>query len=701
MKRTFLIIAAMMLLSISSMWAEDQTPSFPGAEGYGMYVTGGRGGAVYHVTNLNDSGEGSFRYAIQQSGARTIVFDVSGTIFLESQLDITNGNVTIAGQTAPGQGICIADWPVVIKSSNVIIRYMRFRLGNNHVSVVDGDGGHEGDGLCCFGSSNIMIDHCSVSWSIDECLAIYGNRNTTVQWCISSQSLRNAGHSKGNHGYGGMMGGGKTTYHHNLLAHHDSRTPRFCFRSGDEPYEDTPTDYRNNVNYNWGGNGCYGAEDMCINIVNNYYKIGGATKLLSTAKKKRIVAPGVGTRTDANGDTIYVWGKYYLDGNVNPTYTDVTNDNWTYGLLNQVTSSSQHGTWTATTKDTIRKDTVMPFALVTTHDATMAYNKVLAYAGCSLWRDGVDSLIISDVTYGEATYTGDGNSPGIINSQEDIRPADAGTEWDPWPTLVSYDAWVDTDGDGIPDDWEEANGLDPNDATDGNVTNDEGYTNLELWMNSLVADITEAQAADGELLGEDIASTGALREVTNDTEATEYEISAATHTSDWDFTNGFSITNDGDASFAKSSEGNYIKCSYYVTYTIHIPDGITIDSVRVCGKDWYDNRSTYLAMLHDVEYSSTDYPFSYEGVEYTIDIEDESDEITFMTAPKLCGIKFYLISTNATSSGIREVTTSTLESGRSDVYTLSGILVARGATQAEIDALPKGTYIIDHRVIAK
>lgn len=698
-RTTLLTLAASVacLFAVTVAQADDQVPSFPGAEGYGMYVTGGRGGDVYHVTNLNDSGEGSFRYAIEQSGTRTIVFDVSGTIFLESQLDIRNGNLTIAGQTAPGQGICIADWPVVIKASNIIIRYIRFRLGNNHVSVVDGDGGHEGDGLCGYDGSNLMIDHCSVSWSIDECLAIYGNRNTTVQWCISSQSLKNAGHSKGSHGYGAMMGGGKTTYHHNLLAHHDSRTPRFCFRSGDEPYEDTPTDYRNNVNYNWGGNGCYGAEDMCINIVNNYYKIGDATRALNTtAKKKRIVAPGVGTRTDSNGDTIYVWGKYYLDGNVNPTYSDVTNDNWTYGLYNQVTASDQHGTWTTTTKDTIKMDSVMPFALVTTHDAYTAYEKVLAYAGCSLWRDGLDSVIISDVTNGEATYTGDGNSPGIINSQEDTRPDDAGNDWDPWPTLVSYDAPVDTDGDGMPDVWEDSHGLDPGDASDGNLTNDEGYTNLEVYMNSLVADITEAQMADGEVLGEDIASTGALRSTTTDTSQSEYEISAATHTSEWEFENGFYITNDGDASYAKSSEGDYIKCSYYVQYYIHIPDGITISSVKVCGKDWYDNRSTYLAELAGVEYSSTDYPFSYDGVEYTIEIEPESEQISFMTAPKLCGIKFYLYTSVA--SGISEIVASE-DIMTNDVYSLNGMLIAKGATQAEIDALPKGVYIVGNKKV--
>lgn len=677
--------------------AEDETPAFPGAEGYGMYVTGGRGGDVYHVTNLDDDGEGSFRWAIEQSGTRTIVFDVSGTIYLESQLNITNGNLTIAGQTAPGGGICIADWPVVIKASNIIIRYMRFRLGNTYVSVVDGDGGHEGDGLCAYGGSNLMIDHCSISWSVDECLAIYGNRNTTVQWCISSQSLRNAGHSKGAHGYGAMMGGGRTTYHHNLLAHHDSRTPRYCTRDGDESTADRPTDYRNNVSYNWAGQGAYGGEGMAINIVNNYYKPGEGTETRSEGYQKRIIGAGVSVETDDNGDTTYVWGKYYLDGNVNSKYDDVTKDNWTYGLINQVKSSSQYGTWTSTTQDTIKAEEAMPFALVTTHDAETAYEKVIKYAGASLYRDAVDSLIISDVQDGVCTYTGDDNAPGIINSPYDIMPDDASADWSPWPDLPSEDAPKDTDGDGMPDTWENKKDLDPNDASDGAIVGDDGYTNLENYLNSLVDDITEAQYEDGEQLGEDIATTGSLYEATTE-DLTEYEISNATHVSEWEFDNGFTITNDDGQSYAHSSEGDYIKIAYYVQYTIHIPEGITIAQVRIDGKDWYDNRSTYLYELAGVEYTSTDYPFSYEGVEYTIDITPTTDELTFTTAPKLCGLKFYLV-TDEGVTGISDVTASgDGENSLHDVYTLSGILVRQGVTDEEARALPKGIYIIDNKV---
>ena len=484
------------LLSGTSASAEEveKLPAFPGAEGFGRYVTGGRGGAVYHVTNLNDSGEGSLRWALGQNGTKTIVFDVSGTIHLQSSLNIP-ANTTIAGQTAPGDGICVAGYPCSIKGSNVIVRFMRFRLGNENVLV---DGADGWDGFGGFDQRDLMIDHCSVSWSIDECLSVLGNVNTTVQWCLVSQSLVNSGHTKGAHGYGGNWGGSGASFHHNLIAHHTSRTPRLGPRPTTQL--DERMDMRNNVIYNFGGNGCYGGEGMTVNIVNNYYKPGPGSP---TGNKGKRIA-GVGIRTNkyvtdnpAYAPALHKWGKYYVDGNVNSKYSDVTNDNWTYGFYNQISSSDNDGLYTAVTKDTIKLVEPMDFVYVTTHSAKDAYEKVLQYAGASLSRDCVDTLMVYDTRYGKASHTGSGLGKGFINSQNDNKPANAPADWSAWPVLKGIYCPEDTDQDGMPDDWEYANGLNPNDAADRNTKNSEGYTMLEVYMNSLVADITEAQNEGG------------------------------------------------------------------------------------------------------------------------------------------------------------------------------------------------------------
>ena len=499
--------------------AKSQTlPAFPGAEGFGMYTTGGRGGKVYHVTTLEDNGKtslkGSLRWANAQAGPRIIVFDVSGTIFLKSALKI-NENTTIEGQTAPGDGICIADYPVTL-NSNTITRYLRFRLGNRQVAH------HEGDGLGGMDLHDVMVDHCSVSWSIDECLSVYGSKNLTVQWCLVGQSLKNAGHSKGAHGYGGNWGGSGATYHHNLLAHHESRVPRLGPRQSTQT--DERMDLRNNVFYNWAGNGCYGGEGMNVNIVNNYYKAGPATLKRSALIQRRIAGIGIrtteythhGTNKANEWDKMWhVWGDFYVRGNVNSAHADVTKDNWTYGIYNQIDNSKVDNTYTQRTKDTICSTTPLAFYPVTTETAYEAYDKVLAYAGASLHRDAVDRLLADDVRNGTATYTGKGNgkTPGIINSQNDMKPTDAGEDWTPWPTLQQGLSPTDTDGDGMPDGWETANGCDPT-IDDAAMLAANGYANIENYANSVVADITTAQLKGGMMLeGQQEAETGIKGEV--------------------------------------------------------------------------------------------------------------------------------------------------------------------------------------------
>ena len=498
MKKLNILLKLLVLLlnCVAVMAQTEKQIAFPGAEGFGRYTTGGRGGKVYHVTNLNDSGSGSLRWANTQSGPRTIVFDVSGTIMLQSALHISK-NTTVAGQTAPGDGICIANYPVTL-DENVIVRYVRFRLGNEALKT--NPNAHEGDGLGAMDRKNIIVDHCSVSWSIDECLSIYGSKDITVQWCISAQSLVNAGHSKGKHGYGGNWGGSGASYHHNLLAHHTSRTPRLGPRPGTQT--DERMDMRNNVIYNWSGEGCYGGEGMNVNIVNNYYKPGPGT----TKHSDRIACIGIRTSEYTKHDTSspndwdkmwHVWGKFYVDGNVNTMHSNVTNDNWTYGIYNQIDANGNDGTYTQKTKDTIRLAEPITFEAVTTHTAEKAFDQVLKYAGASLHRDALDEIMVGDVRDGKATFTGTGNSKGFINSQDDVKlQIPTG-----WPELKQGEVKIDTDGDGMPDEWEDAHGLDKSNKADGNQTGDSGYTNLEIYMNSLVADITAAQTEDGEQMG--------------------------------------------------------------------------------------------------------------------------------------------------------------------------------------------------------
>ena len=425
--------------------AESLTPAFPGAEGFGKYTTGGRGGKVIYVTNLNDVGEGSLRDALGKQGPRIILFKVSGSIPLSRSLDINKGDVTIAGQTAPGEGITITGYPVKIKANNVIIRYLRFRMGDRNKvedDAINCMGGHNGKPAF----KNIIIDHCTMSWSTDECATFYGNQNFTLQWCLISESLKKSVHLKGEHGYGGIWGGDGASFHHNLLAHHDSRNPRFCHPGITDVAG--VIDFRNNVIYNWGKNSAYGGNTRTINMVNNYFKPGPATE----KNRSRIFQPYLPC------------GKFYIDGNYVDGNQKVTNSNW-LGVK---------------PKGEVKMDTVMlwnplPFEEVSTQPAEQAYKAVLEKAGASFARDKIDSRIVEEVK--EGTYTFGKN--GLIDSQEQVGG---------YPKVVEQTSWeVDTDNDGMPDTWEVEKGLNPEDASDAaGHTLDKGYTNVEVYINSLL-----------------------------------------------------------------------------------------------------------------------------------------------------------------------------------------------------------------------
>ncbi len=673
--------------------AQEKTPAFPGAEGFGRYVTGGRGGKVYHVTNLNDSGTGSLRWALSQNGVKTIVFDVSGTIHLKSSLSINKGNVTIAGQTAPGDGICVADYPVSIGSNNVIVRYMRFRLGNKNVTVNGADGW---DALGSLDHADIIVDHCSVSWSIDECLSFCGNKNTTVQWCLVSQSLQDAGHSKGSHGYGGNWGGSGASFHHNLMAHHESRVPRLGPRYTTQL--DERMDMRNNVLYNYCGNGCYGGEAMNVNIVNNYYKPGPGTNKIGNYKQKRIACVGIRTSSYITSypdyaPTLHVWGKYFVDGNVNSKWADVTNDNWTYGMYNQITADNNDGLYNDAVKDSIRLRAPIDYILTTTHSAEQAYEKVLAYAGASLHRDSYDELMVRDTREGLATYTGAGNHPGIIDSQEDNRPADADENWSAWPTLNSLEAPVDTDGDGMPDAWETSHSLNPNDANDGIIVGADGYTNLENYLNSLVETITTAQY-EGGIQGGSIINESATPEQTS------YEISPNTSNGDWTFSNGFSITVSGK-SYAEGSGCGMkgIKFSRNTTYKINIPDGIVINKVDFQGYSNDDSSTAYIERFGTNVFNSTDYvlPSRSGGanVTHSVNLATPATHQADLVVKDAQAV--LILTLHAYTDDIRQ--TPVTSANAKNVYSLDGRQIMHNANATDIESLPKGIYIIGNKKI--
>lgn len=465
-RRIYSLALCCLLLTSIPMMA--QQLAFPTAQGFGRFATGGRGGKVYAVTNLNDSGAGSFRAAFDAypNEPLTIIFRVGGIITLTSEIKVKRSNVTIAGQTAPGGGICLKGHSFIMNGArvasqggnhgNVIIRYLRSRPGG---TISTGLYGYDMENC-----HDVIVDHCSFSWANEECAAMYDTKNVTVQWCIMSEGLYNAGHAKGVRSYGGVWGGQNSSYHHNLIAHQMSRAIRF----GGARAHDTMalTDYRNNVIYNSGSTGAaYGGECEITggvshtNIVNNYYKPGPANSTIN------FVNPSY------NAIGIGVW---YINGNYMNGSSSKTADNWTGVSLGSIPAAQQAGTKSTSAFGLSGNDIV-------TQTSSAAYTDVLANAGAKLpVRDAVDARIVTETTNGTASVVGaTSGKSGIID-----LPSEVGG----YPTYASGTAPTDTDGDGMPDSWESANGTSPSVADNNSDPDGDGYTNLEEYLNSLTGE---------------------------------------------------------------------------------------------------------------------------------------------------------------------------------------------------------------------
>ena len=436
-------------------------PAFPGAEGGGAWTAGGRGGKVYVVTTLKDSGPGSFREACEAVGPRIVVFNVAGIIELRRRVSIYAPYITIAGQTAPGDGVCIAGETVRVNTHDVVIRHMRFRRGEpygplpGHWQRDDALGGDSVIG-------NVIVDHCSASWGLDENLSMYRQmyqapgsdvrqklptQNLTIQWCISSEAL-----DTWNHAFGATWGGANSTFHHNLFACNTGRNPSI----GMGPQ----FNFVDNVLFNWrhrtadGGGG-----GLSVNFINNYYKPGPMTQ---GQLRYRIIRPQGVARVPAS-----LRGKWYVEGNVIEGNEEVTADNWQGGVQPDDAQGGDREKLLAS----IRADEPLPMPPVEIQPAREAYESVLAASGATRpVRDRVDWRVIEMVRTGEVTY-----KLGIITDPEQVGG---------YPEYKG-EPYADADGDGMPDDWEKANGLNPNDAADSSRDADgDGYTNIEEWLNA-------------------------------------------------------------------------------------------------------------------------------------------------------------------------------------------------------------------------
>ncbi len=412
-----------------------QQLAFPGAEGYGRFALGGRGGKVMFVTNLNDSGPGSLRAAIEEQGPRIVIFNISGTIELQSNLRIEHPRITIAGQTAPGDGICLRKYPLIISADDSVVRYIRVRLGDEADNKVDG--------IDVSDAENVIVDHCSVSWTLDEAVNTYhGTKNVTIQWCLISESLHNSRLQQG-HGFAASLGGINTSYHHNLLANNAGRNPSIA---GEMSNPTINLDFRNNVIFNWQYRTLDG-RPRSINVVNNFYKAGPASREGLKIVKIQSLEDGS-------------FGRWYVQGNVFENRSQSRKRN---GLV--VIDSPN------VSPESAMIDEAVDFAPVLTQTAEEAFENVLLYTGAIRpKRDSHDQRIVREVRSGRTTF---GN--GIITSQTDVGG---------WPKLLSTQPKKDIDADGMPDEWERR--FSPNGDLSLQSSQDldnDGYTNVEEYLN--------------------------------------------------------------------------------------------------------------------------------------------------------------------------------------------------------------------------
>lgn len=434
-----LLLAALSLASAFAATAENvdaALPAFPGAEGFGANTPGGRGGRVFLVTSLADAGPGTLREACEASGPRIVVFRTSGTIRLQRPITIREPYITIAGQTAPGGGICLRDQSLGVATHDVVIRYLRSRLGD--VS------GQQDDCIdLLHGAQNCVIDHCSATWSIDECLSLSGQvRNCTVQWCLIGESLRQSKHKKGAHGFGSLArANGPVSLHHNLWLHNDSRNPRLgdnYGRGATSPFFDV----RNNIIYDFGGTASGLTQGkFAVNYVDNFIRPGPSSRARTPIS--------IGTPSEL---------RFFLRGNIFEGHDELTADNTRFFDRTEIDGRKQ-----VTVVDE-------PFiaAPVTTVRAAELLEWVLPTVGASRpQRDSVDARLVGHVR----TRTGK-----LIDSQADVGG---------WPELARGEPPADSDRDGMPDGWEAAHGLDPNDASDAVRRAASGYTQVEEFINEL------------------------------------------------------------------------------------------------------------------------------------------------------------------------------------------------------------------------